>query len=81
MTFLGAGCAEEREAAMTNSQPWHSAVATDLPLYHDDTRCPEGRAIASKNRQPGDGGRDPCPYCAGLLAATLKIRLLPPSVE
>jgi hypothetical protein len=54
---------------MTNTQPWHSTVATDRPLYHDDTRCPEGQAIALKNRRPGDGGRDPCPYCAGLLGA------------
>jgi hypothetical protein len=63
---------------MTNTQPWHSTVATDRSLYHDDTRCREGLAIALKNRRPGDGGRDPCPYCEGLLIETLEARLRRP---
>ena len=52
---------------MTNTLPWHSILASDRPVYHDDTRCPEGSSIEGKNRRPGDGGRDPCPHCAGLL--------------
>jgi hypothetical protein len=60
---------------MTNTQPWHSTVAIDRPMYHDDTRCPEGQAIALKHRRSGDGGRDPCPYCAGLLVEALTARL------
>ena len=60
---------------MTNTQPWHSTVATDRPLYHDDTRCPEGQAITLKNRRPGARGRDPCPHCAGFLIETIEARL------
>jgi len=66
---------------MTSTQPWHSTVATDRPLYHDDTRCPEGQAIALKNRRSGDGGRDPCDHCAGLLIQSIEARMLPPRVE
>jgi hypothetical protein len=63
---------------MTNTQPWHSTVATDRSLYHDDTRCPEGQAIASKDRRPGDGGHDPCPHCASFLIEALRARLPKP---
>jgi len=66
---------------MTNAPLWHSTAAIDRPLYHDDSRCPEGQAIGLKSRRPGDGGRDPCPHCLALLTATLKDRLIPPSVE
>ena len=52
---------------MTNTLPWHSVLASDRQVYHDDTRCAEGSSIEGKNRRPGDGGRDPCPRCAGLL--------------
>jgi hypothetical protein len=63
---------------MTNTLPWHSTLATDRPIYHDDTRCPEGGAITLKDRRPGDGGRDPCPHCAGFLIDALKAKLLKP---
>ena len=56
---------------MTNTQPWHSALPTDRPLYHDDTRCPEGGTIKLKDRRPGDGRRDPCPHCARFLIETM----------
>jgi hypothetical protein len=72
---------EEGWFPMTNTQAWHSTLATDRPLYHADTRCPEGAAIALKNRRPGDGGREPCPYCAGLIIGTLKARVLPRNVD
>jgi hypothetical protein len=47
-----------------------------LSPYHDDTRCPDGAAIALKDRRPGDGGREPCVHCAGLLIEGLKATLL-----
>jgi hypothetical protein len=45
---------------MTNTLTWHSTLATDRPIYHDDTRCPEGGAILLTHRRQGDGGREPC---------------------
>ena len=63
---------------MTNTLPWHSVLSTDRPVYHDDTRCPEGARIKGKDRRPGDGGREPCPQCAGFLIEALKDRLLRP---
>jgi hypothetical protein len=66
---------------MTKTLSWHSTLATDRPRYHDDTRCPEGDAIALKDRRPGDGGRDPCEHCAGLLIETIAARLLPPGTD
>ena len=49
------------EAPMTNIMPWHSTLATDRPVYHDDTRCPEGNRIQLRDRRQGTGG---CPQCA-----------------
>jgi hypothetical protein len=63
---------------VTNTLPWHSTLATDRPLYHDDTRCPEGGTIKLKDRRPGDGGRDPCAHCAGFLIEALTARLIKP---
>lgn len=57
---------------MTTITPWHSTVATARPLYHDDTRCREGAAIALKDRRLGDGGRESCPSCLGFLIEALK---------
>jgi hypothetical protein len=62
---------------MPNTLPWHSKLATDRPVYHDDTCCPKGRAVPVKDRRPGDGGRDPCPRCAGLLVEALKAKFTP----
>jgi len=50
---------------MTNTPRWHPTLATDRAVYHNDTRCLEGAAIAVKNRRPGDGGRPPCALCVG----------------
>ena len=55
------------DKSMVQTMKWHSSLATARPLYHNDTRCCEGDAIAVKDRRSGDGGRDPCPYCAELL--------------
>lgn len=73
----GTAVLQRRTPTMTNTQQWHSNVATDRPLYHDDTRCHEGQAIALKDRRPGDGGRDPCPHCMLLLVATIRARFSP----
>ena len=63
---------------MTNTLPWHSVLATDRQVYHDDTRCPEDSKIEGKNRRPGDGGRDPCEGCAGFLIQSIAARLRRP---
>jgi hypothetical protein len=63
---------------MTHTLSWYSTVATDRPLYHDDTRCPEGSAIALKDRRFGDGGREPCAHCAGFLIQSIAARVLRP---
>jgi hypothetical protein len=63
---------------MTNTLPWHSTLATDRPVYHNDARCPEGGAIKLKDRRPGDGGRDPCEHCARFLIETIEARLRGP---
>lgn len=46
------------------SMPWHSTLATDRPVFHDDTRCSEGNRIELRDRRPGTGGRPPCAICA-----------------
>jgi hypothetical protein len=42
---------------MANMRPWHSIVETDSKVYHDDSRCPEGNAIAQYRREGTDGRR------------------------
>jgi hypothetical protein len=44
--------------------PWHSTLATDRPVYHDDARCDEGDAIALTHRRADTGGRPHCADCA-----------------
>jgi hypothetical protein len=64
---------------MTHALPWHSTLATDRPLFHDDTRCPEGGATTVKDRSAFRRcERDPCPHCAGLLVETIGTRLRRP---
>ena len=48
---------------MANMSPWHSIVETDAKVYHDDSRCPEGNAIAPKFRREGTDGRRKCEEC------------------
>jgi hypothetical protein len=45
------------------TSPWHSKLPTDHAVHHDDTRCIEGRSIASRNVVSGAGGRPKCPRC------------------
>ena len=54
---------------MTNMLAWHSA--TGRPVYHDDTRCPDGAAIGAKDRHPGDGERDQCEHCSRFLVQSI----------
>ena len=60
------------EPLETNTIPWHSTRATDSWVYHNDTRCPEGAAIAWQNRALGEGGRHQCIHCTLLILQTLK---------
>lgn len=66
---------------MTKTHRWPSTRASDRPLYHSETGCPEGGVIELEYRRPGNGGRAPCPRCAGLLTEKLKAGLLPPGRE
>jgi DNA-directed RNA polymerase subunit RPC12/RpoP len=50
--------------APTITFPWHSTRATDRPVYHDDTRCPEAGSIGLMHRRPNTGGRPHCAFCA-----------------
>jgi len=61
---------------MTNTFSWHSALATDPPIYHDDTRCLDGAAIKLEDRRPGDGGRDACEHCTRILVESIQAGLL-----
>ena len=59
------------EPPVTN-MPWHSTRATDSGDYHSDVRCPDGAGIAGQDRQPGEGGGDPCIHCTLLRLEALK---------
>ena len=48
---------------MADMRPWHSIVETDPKVYHDDSRCPDGKAIDQKFRQDGTDGRRKCEQC------------------
>jgi len=62
---------------MSTTRVWHPTRTAERPVYHDDTRCPEGAAIEEADRRPGDGGRDHCEHCLGLLVEALKRRRSP----
>ncbi len=51
---------------MARTSPWHSALASDRPVYHDNTSCTEGNNIEDKNRRDGTGGRPKCDHCKRL---------------
>jgi hypothetical protein len=57
---------------MTTTRVWHPSRLIDRPVYHDDTRSPEGSAIAVPYQKPGDGGCAPCEHCMGLLMQTIE---------
>jgi hypothetical protein len=57
---------------MTTTPMWHPTRATDRPVYHDDTLCPEGSAIDLAYRRPGDGGCASCEHCMELLVQTIE---------
>jgi hypothetical protein len=48
---------------MANMRPWHSIIETDPKVYHDDSRCPDGNAIAPQYRREGTDGRRKCEQC------------------
>jgi hypothetical protein len=45
------------------ASPWHSKTHWHRPVYHDETRCPEGNNIEPHNRVSGKGGRPKCDRC------------------
>ena len=48
---------------MGNTRPWHSIAETDPKVYHDDTRCADGRSIQQQFRRDGTDGRRKCEQC------------------
>jgi hypothetical protein len=62
--------------APTITFPWHSTLATDRPVYHDDRRCPEAGSIESMYRRPSTGGRPHCSDCARGVTGPLPFRAL-----
>jgi hypothetical protein len=54
------------EAGMARIRPFHSILATDRAVHHDNTDCEEGASIPWPNRRDGDGGRPRCGRCEEL---------------
>ncbi|CAN5365230.1 hypothetical protein BH24ACT7_BH24ACT7_25740 [soil metagenome] len=48
---------------MAKVSPFHSKLATDKPVYHDESTCTEGNNIEPQNKVPGTGGRSKCLRC------------------
>jgi hypothetical protein len=46
---------------MAHVAPFFSKLATDV--YHNNSQCPEGRAVEPFNRVIGTGGKRPCAQC------------------
>ena len=51
---------------MAKVTPWHSALATDRKVYHDDDACLEGRNVETRYRRVGTGTRPQCETCKQL---------------
>lgn len=48
--------------------PFHTttpegAEAGHRDVYHDESRCPDGKRILAENRVSGTGGRPKCDWC------------------
>jgi hypothetical protein len=50
---------------MNKTVPWHSTAER---IYHNNTRCKLGMAIAADARREGSGGKRLCPECERLNA-------------
>ena len=48
---------------MGNTRPWYSIAEADPKVYHDDTRCTDGRSIQQQFRRDGTDGRRKCEQC------------------
>ena len=53
---------------MAKTGRWHSIKDQ---VHHDNTVCPDGKAVEPEFRRPGDGDRPLCPVCAKLNAEGL----------
>jgi len=51
---------------MAKAPPWHSALASDRKVYHDDDECLEGAEIETRYRRVGTGTRPQCETCRQL---------------
>jgi hypothetical protein len=51
---------------MAKVAPFHSKLASDRAVYHDDDKCTEGNNIEPRNRASGTGGRPKCEHCQRL---------------
>ena len=45
------------------TNPWHSKLASDDPVHHDETTCEVGNNIEQENVVSGTGGRPKCDRC------------------
>jgi hypothetical protein len=43
-------------------QPFHSKLASDPPVHHNNDACTEAKAIEARNRAQGTGGRPLCEH-------------------
>jgi hypothetical protein len=51
---------------MAQIPPWYSFRPRDRNVYHDDDRCPVGKAIDIKYRKQGRRCKTRCAVCAKL---------------
>ena len=62
---------------MAQIPPWHSIRQRDGNVFHDETGCPLGKAIAEKYRRAGHRCRQRCRVCARLRAEAQELSRLP----
>jgi hypothetical protein len=55
-----------RRSALAKVFPFHSTLATDPAVHHDNNACPLGQAIELESRRDGEGGRPRCERCEEL---------------
>ena len=51
---------------MAKVPAFHSKLASDKPVYHDNDQCTEGNNIERQNRVAGTGNRPRCDHCTRL---------------
>jgi len=51
---------------MAKVSPFHSKLASDGRVYHDNDECTKGNNIEPENKVPGKGGLPLCSECNNL---------------